>query len=373
MIALVVRDGAAPEDARSLARHSLVLLRTGSGRRRQGCVGRNAGAPERIDRQDQRGADGAGSTDRVLILRRQQTSLEFVERRLSWFFSSTEHYNAAVSEIPLRHIDAGRAALARGDWEEAKRAFDAALATEESGEALEGLGLAAWWLDWPTSCSMSRERAYRAYRQRGNEGVGGAHRRLARTGTRRVSRRAGHRQRLAPARSPAARRSAPSPEHAWLARARRVFGAARRWRPRGSRGAGRQRPSAWARRSAHGLRDARTRAARIRARSRPARGRRTAGARRSERGGAGRRVKRLRADRPRVLLPDCRLRSHPRLRARDAVVRSPQGVQQEVGLRPLFAVCRTQYASVCMWRGAWEKRSTKLTAAYDELPPAGPR
>ena len=25
------------------------------------------------------------------------------------------------------------------------------------------------------------------------------------------------------------------------------------------------------------------------------------------------------------------------------------------GLRPLFAVCRTRYASVCMWRGAWEE------------------
>ena len=23
------------------------------------------------------------------------------------------------------------------------------------------------------------------------------------------------------------------------------------------------------------------------------------------------------------------------------------------GLRPLFAVCRTQYASICMWRGTW--------------------
>jgi ATP/maltotriose-dependent transcriptional regulator MalT len=37
------------------------------------------------------------------------------------------------------------------------------------------------------------------------------------------------------------------------------------------------------------------------------------------------------------------------------------------GLRPLFAVCRTQYASVCMWRGAWEEAERELTAASDEL------
>ena len=37
------------------------------------------------------------------------------------------------------------------------------------------------------------------------------------------------------------------------------------------------------------------------------------------------------------------------------------------GLRPLFAVCRTQYASVCMWRGAWEEAEQELTSASDEL------
>src|SRR6185436_20124026 len=33
------------------------------------------------------------------------------------------------------------------------------------------------------------------------------------------------------------------------------------------------------------------------------------------------------------------------------------------GLKPLFAVCRTQYASVCMWRGAWEEGERELTDA----------
>ena len=75
-------------------------------------------------------------------------------------------YNAVVSEIVLRHVDAGHAALARGDWEQARRAFEAALATEETGEALEGLGLAAWWLDLADVVFDARERAYRLYHER---------------------------------------------------------------------------------------------------------------------------------------------------------------------------------------------------------------
>src|ERR671934_171563 len=41
---------------------------------------------------------------------------------------------------------AGRESLSRGAWKEARRAFGAALAREEAPEALEGLGLAAWWV-----------------------------------------------------------------------------------------------------------------------------------------------------------------------------------------------------------------------------------
>ena len=42
------------------------------------------------------------------------------------------------------------------------------------------------------------------------------------------------------------------------------------------------------------------------------------------------------------------------------------------GLRPLFAVCRTQYASVCMWRGAWDEAERELVAASDELAASRP-
>ena len=40
--------------------------------------------------------------------------------------------------------------------------------------------------------------------------------------------------------------------------------------------------------------------------------------------------------------------------------------------RPLFAVCRTQYASVCMWRGAWAEAERELTSATDELAASRP-
>jgi ATP/maltotriose-dependent transcriptional regulator MalT len=37
------------------------------------------------------------------------------------------------------------------------------------------------------------------------------------------------------------------------------------------------------------------------------------------------------------------------------------------GFRPLFAVCRTQYASMCLWRGTWPEAEQELTAAAEEL------
>ena len=42
------------------------------------------------------------------------------------------------------------------------------------------------------------------------------------------------------------------------------------------------------------------------------------------------------------------------------------------GLRPLFAVCRTQYASICMWRGTWLEAEQELLAATDELAASRP-
>jgi LuxR family maltose regulon positive regulatory protein len=65
-------------------------------------------------------------------------------------------------------IRLGREALARGAWEEARRAFEAALVQEETAEALEGLGAAAWWLDDARLTFEAREHAYRLYSERGD-------------------------------------------------------------------------------------------------------------------------------------------------------------------------------------------------------------
>ena len=58
-------------------------------------------------------------------------------------------------------------ALARGEWEIA-RMFETALCHRESPEALEGLGLAGWWLDLADVVFDAREHAYRLYRDRGD-------------------------------------------------------------------------------------------------------------------------------------------------------------------------------------------------------------
>lgn len=59
-------------------------------------------------------------------------------------------------------------ALARADWQRARRGFEAALKGGESPEGLEGLAMAAWWLDDPETVFSARERAFQVYRQRGN-------------------------------------------------------------------------------------------------------------------------------------------------------------------------------------------------------------
>ena len=58
---------------------------------------------------------------------------------------------------------AGDEALARGAWAEARAAYETVLRERELPEALEGLGMAAWWLDMADLVFESRESAYRSY------------------------------------------------------------------------------------------------------------------------------------------------------------------------------------------------------------------
>jgi ATP/maltotriose-dependent transcriptional regulator MalT len=56
--------------------------------------------------------------------------------------------------------------LARGDWKQARAAFETVCARVEEPEVLEGLGVAAWWLDDAEAVFEARERAYQLYRRR---------------------------------------------------------------------------------------------------------------------------------------------------------------------------------------------------------------
>jgi DNA-binding NarL/FixJ family response regulator len=68
----------------------------------------------------------------------------------------------------MADLRAGRAALARGAWAEARASFEAALAAEETAAAWEGLSWALWWLDDVDACFAAREAAYRRYREDGD-------------------------------------------------------------------------------------------------------------------------------------------------------------------------------------------------------------
>src|SRR5579883_1777408 len=66
-------------------------------------------------------------------------------------------------------VGKGWRALQRGEWTEARRQFERSLAVEETAEAWEGLAWAAWWLSDATLLFDAREQAYRSYRARGND------------------------------------------------------------------------------------------------------------------------------------------------------------------------------------------------------------
>jgi DNA-binding NarL/FixJ family response regulator len=64
----------------------------------------------------------------------------------------------------------GREALAAGDWEAARRRFEAALGSAPPGEAEEGLGRALWWLHDLDGALTHVEGAYAAFRAAGERG-----------------------------------------------------------------------------------------------------------------------------------------------------------------------------------------------------------
>lgn len=74
-----------------------------------------------------------------------------------------------AQEVQLDRRAAGEAALARCEWALAKTSFDAALAVDpDDPYALDGLGLALFWLGKTRAARECRERAYVEHRRRGD-------------------------------------------------------------------------------------------------------------------------------------------------------------------------------------------------------------
>jgi len=279
----------------------------------------------------------------------------------------TANYNAAVSETSLRHIDAGQTALARGDWEQARQSFDAALSIEQRPEALEGLGLAAWWLDLADVVFDARERAYRIYHDQNNRPAAArvavwlAWDSSAFRGEHAIA--TGWLQR--------ARRllddQPPAAEHAWLALRSGVSALLHDGSPEHAAalatkavGIGETIGSSdhtVAGRALHGY-------AEITA------GRVTEGLRTLDEVSASVLAGEVK-DYVLTALACCYLiAACDRIRDYDRATQWCDRLKESCrkwGLRPLFAVCRTQYASVCMWRGAWDEAERELSAATDEL------
>jgi LuxR family transcriptional regulator, maltose regulon positive regulatory protein len=267
---------------------------------------------------------------------------------------------------------AGDDALARGAWQEAREAFEETLGAHELPEALEGLGSAAWWLDLADLVFDSRERAYRLYLARGD-----------RTDAARIA--------VWLAWDYWAFRGEGAVANGWLRRARRLLDGLPPCPER-----------AWL--------EARAGSLCLLEEGDPVRALAlaTEGIRVAQEVGdidlemLGRAVQGLAlvasgavsdgmssldevsaaliagelSDRVVIGLAGCYLiAACERVRDYDRALQWCRRIKEfcaKWGLRPLFAVCRTQYASICMWRGTWIEAEQELCAASDELAASRP-
>ncbi len=70
--------------------------------------------------------------------------------------------------VSLEPVAAGRDLLKKGQWKKARLLFQQSLEVKESAEALEGLGVACSWLNDAAATIAAREKAFRLYRDAGN-------------------------------------------------------------------------------------------------------------------------------------------------------------------------------------------------------------
>ena len=266
----------------------------------------------------------------------------------------------------------GSELLAGGAWSEARHAFEAALAERESAEALEGLGLAAWWLDDGETVFESRERAYKLYLDADDK-------------------RSAARIAAWLAWDCLAFRGESAVANGWLQRARRLL-----------EGLPESTELAWleARESQLALAEEgdpdrahrhATEAIRV---ARAAKsidyemlGRALQGLALVASGAVAEGMRLLDevnaaivagelTDQIAIGLSSCYLiAACDRVRDYDRAVQWCTRLKafcEKWEFRPLFAVCRTQYASICLWRGTWLEAEQELTAATSELAASRP-
>ncbi len=263
---------------------------------------------------------------------------------------------------------AARALLARGEWNDARRAFQSIVVRDpDAAEAFEGLGLAAWWLDEADTVFSARERAYQIYRRRKD-----------RVGAARIA--------VWLAWDSSAFRGEAALSNGWLRRAHRLLDglpdcAERAWlnlregifalhTDGGSDQALEHADAAIRISDAVDAPDFELTGRALRGFALVVNGRVADGMRELDEVNAAVLVGEM-TDPVAFGLTCCYL-----VAACESVRDGDRAVQwcarlkrfaSTWGLHPLRAVCRTQYASVCVWRGAWTEAERELTAASDEL------
>ncbi|HYM69697.1 MAG TPA: LuxR C-terminal-related transcriptional regulator [bacterium] len=258
-------------------------------------------------------------------------------------------------------------ALNRGEWAEARARFETALASEETGEGWEGLAWAAWWLDDTTVMMDARERAYRLYRARGD--ARGAARSAMWLAVDYVDLRNdtavanGWMQRA----HRLLEQHTQSPEYAWLAACDAHHALMADKNPVTAQ---RLATEAVSVSEALGIIDVEMVGRALEGLALVSQGQVRDGMRRLDEAAAAAVAGEL-ADRQAISLTCCymifaceRVRDYPRAAQWCDRVKE---FCRRWRFSMLFAVCRTQYAGVLIWRGEWAQAETELTTAAREL------
>lgn len=270
-------------------------------------------------------------------------------------------------------IEAGRDALALGEWVEAQKVFESAGAAGETAEALEGLAEACWWQHDEAGTFGARERAYQQYRKQGD-------------------RAAAARMATALAGDSLEFRGQPAVANGWMRRAHRLlegledtpeYGWLTLWEAYlvlnlqndvlAARGLALKAAAAG---RLLGLLDLEMLALAIEGMALVSQGDIQEGMTRLDEAATAAVAGEM-SDRNAVWTTLCTLMTAcDRIRDYDRAVQwcaRVQELSQQWGFEALFTPCRTHYAAVLMWRGEWNEAEQQLTAACSEYATFRPR